>query len=85
MILKKVISFIIFFVVISLMLFGCGGIERKIENAGNKCEDEIAKILENVGDICLTKEEILDLVRSIRHIRDIETSSQDSTDTCYEI
>jgi len=49
---------------ISLMIFGCD-IEGKIDDASIRCEDKISELLEGVEDICLTKEEILELVRSI--------------------
>jgi len=49
---------------ISLMIFGCG-IEHKIDDASAKCQDKISELLDGVEDICLTKEEILELVSSI--------------------
>ena len=49
---------------ISLMIFGCG-IEGKIDDASTKCQDKISELLDGVEDICLTKEEILELVSSI--------------------
>ena len=48
---------------ISLMIFGCD-IEGKIDDAGARCEDKISELLEGVEDICLTKEEILELISS---------------------
>ena len=47
------------------MLFGCE-IEEKIDKAASKCEDKISKVLESVENTCLTKEEILELVRSVK-------------------
>ena len=49
---------------ISLLIFGCG-IERRIDDASAKCQDKISELLEGVEEICLTKEEILELVSSI--------------------
>ena len=46
------------------MIFGCG-IESQINDASAKCQDKISKLLEDVEDICLTKEEILELISSI--------------------
>tara|TARA_R100001082_G_C4355432_1_gene156632 strand:- start:905 stop:1138 length:234 start_codon:yes stop_codon:yes gene_type:complete len=60
----KYIYIIIIALFISLMIFGCG-IEGKIDDASAKCQDEISKLLEDVEDICLTKEEILELINSI--------------------
>ena len=48
-----------------IMFFGCE-IEETIDKAANRCEDKISKVLESVEDVCLTKEEILELVRSIK-------------------
>jgi len=58
---------------ISLMIFGCG-IESQINDASAKCQDKISKLLEDVEDICLTKEEILELISSI--------NIDESTDVC---
>ena len=60
---------------ISLMIFGCG-IENKIDSASAKCQDKISELLEGVEEICLTKEEILELVGSI--------SINEGADTCSE-
>ena len=49
---------------ISLLIFGCG-IESRIDDASAKCQDKISELLEGVEEICLTKEEILELVSSI--------------------
>jgi len=50
---------------ISLMIFGCG-IEDRINDASAECQDKISELLQGVEDICLTKEEILELVGSIK-------------------
>jgi len=55
------------------MIFGCG-IESQINDASAKCQDKISKLLEDVEDICLTKEEILELISSI--------NIDESTDVC---
>jgi hypothetical protein len=65
---KYVYAIIIVFF-ISLMIFGCD-IEGKIDDASTRCEDKISQLLEGVEDICLTKEEILELVRSITGFED---------------
>jgi hypothetical protein len=50
-------------------LFVCGcEIEEKIESAGNKCENKIVQLLETVEETCLTKEEILLLIREANGI-----------------
>ena len=49
---------------ISLLIFGCD-IESRIDDASAKCQDKISELLEGVEEICLTKEEILELVSSI--------------------
>ena len=54
---------------IIIMIFGCD-IEGKIDKASMRCEDKISELLEGVEDICLTKEEILELVRSITDLED---------------
>jgi len=54
-------------IIISLLfcLFICGcDIEEKIDNAANQCENKILQLLETVEETCLTKEEILLLVRA---------------------
>jgi hypothetical protein len=55
------------------MIFGCG-IESKIDSASTKCQDKISELLEGVEDICLTKEEILELIYSIKEFEDIEVT-----------
>ena len=61
---------------ISLMIFGCD-IEGKIDDAGARCEDKISELLEGVEDICLTKEEILELVGSIAINEDADVCSEE--------
>jgi len=61
---------------ISLMIFGCD-IEGKIDDASIRCEDKISELLEGVEDICLTKEEILELVRSIEINEGADTCSEE--------
>tara|TARA_R100000152_G_C6776099_1_gene205019 strand:+ start:315 stop:539 length:225 start_codon:yes stop_codon:yes gene_type:complete len=50
---------------VGVMLLGCE-IEDKIEKAADRCEDKVAKALENIEDACLTKEEIIELLYSLR-------------------
>ena len=54
---------------ISLMIFGCD-IEGKIDDASDKCQDKISELLDGVEDICLTKEEILELLHSASNLED---------------
>ena len=61
---------------ISLMIFGCD-IEGKIDDASIRCEDKISELLEGVEDICLTKEEILELVGSITVNQDADICSEE--------
>ena len=56
---------------ISLMIFGCD-IEGKIDDASAKCQDKISELLDGVEDICLTKEEILELISSTEVSKDAE-------------
>ena len=46
-------------------LLGCG-IEEKINNASEKCEDKIYEALEHVEDVCLTKDQIWELLYTVR-------------------
>jgi hypothetical protein len=61
---------------ISLIIFGCG-IESKIGDASAKCQDKISELLEGVEDICLTKEEILDLISFIKINEDADVCSEE--------
>ena len=61
---------------ISLMIFGCG-IESKIDDASAKCQDKISELLEGVEEICLTKEEILELVGYINISKDADVCSEE--------
>ena len=72
----KYIYIIIIAFFVSLMIFGCD-IEGKIDDASDKCENKISELLEGIEDICLTKEEILDLVRSIEVDEGADTCSEE--------
>jgi len=72
----KYVYIIIIALFISLMIFGCD-IEGKIDDASGKCENKISELLEGIEDICLTKEEILDLVRSIETGEDATACSEE--------
>ena len=61
---------------ISLIVLGCD-IESKIDSASAKCQDKISDLLEGVEDICLTKEEILELVGSITINEDADVCSEE--------
>jgi hypothetical protein len=58
---------------IIMILFGCG-IESKIDQAASRCEAKIANALKYVENACFTKEEILELVRTIDNHKDIRSS-----------
>jgi hypothetical protein len=47
------------------MISGCD-IEGAIGNASERCEDEIAKIIQSIERTCLTKDELLDIIDSVR-------------------
>ena len=57
-----------------LLICGCG-IEEKIDTAADHCEDKILKLLESVETLCLTKEEILTLIYTIK---EVDISNYDS-------
>tara|TARA_Y100000310_G_scaffold322286_1_gene381146 strand:- start:369 stop:617 length:249 start_codon:yes stop_codon:yes gene_type:complete len=61
---SAIIKLIIISLIAILIICGCE-IEEKIDKAAERCEDKISKVLEGVEDICLTKEEILELINSI--------------------
>jgi len=52
-------------VFIVLMMIGCD-IEGVIGNASQRCEDEIAKIIQSIESTCLTKDELMDIIDSVR-------------------
>ena len=54
---NKFIYIILFFVIL-----GCS-LEDQVDAATQQCEDHMTAILENVEKTCLTKEEILELIR----------------------
>ena len=59
----------IFLLVLALLALSCGGIENEVRRAGSRCEARIdskmAEFKEQVDDICLTKEEVLQLLRQL--------------------
>ena len=65
--------------------FGCD-IQGAIDGASHRCEDEIAKIIESIEDSCITKDELLDIIDSIRIQNDrsidydVHDDSKDSLD-----
>ena len=63
-----------------IMFLGCG-IEEKIDTAANKCEDKISKVLEGIENVCLTKEEILELISSIKEFEDVNDITTCEEDT----
>ena len=53
------------YVFIVLMIAGCD-IEGAIGNASQRCEDEIEKIIQSIESSCLTKDELFDIIDSVR-------------------
>ena len=54
--------------ILILLLFlsaGCD-IQGAIHGASQRCEDEIAKIIESIEDSCITKDELLDIINAAR-------------------
>ena len=56
-----------------ILAVGRCNIEDSVKDASKKCEDEIAKVVQSVESVCLTKEEILELIYAVRN-RGIEES-----------
>ena len=59
--------------VATTLLFASCDIEGAIDDAGqrcehasHRCEDEIAKIIENIESSCLTKDELYDIIDAVR-------------------
>jgi len=48
---------------------GCD-IKSAIGSASERCEDEIAKIIQSIESTCLTKDELLDIIDSVRDRND---------------
>ena len=73
------------YALIVLMTIGCD-IESAIGNASERCEDEIAKIIENIEASCITKDELLDIIDSVRTQNDqstghgVDAENKDSLD-----
>jgi hypothetical protein len=58
------------FIISTMCLATSCEIESQINKAANKCEDKISKVLESVEKVCLTKEEILELINSYQNSED---------------
>ena len=54
---------------IVLMITGCD-IESAIGDASERCEDEIAKIIQSIESTCLTKDELFEIIDSVREQND---------------
>jgi len=39
---------------------------RRCDQAGQRCEDEIASIIQDIEDTCLTKDELIAIIDSVR-------------------
>ena len=50
---------------IALTSVGCD-IEGALSSAGQRCEDEIEKIIQSIESTCLTKDELFDIIDSVR-------------------
>jgi len=55
----------IFFVCMIATLASCN-IEESVRDASERCEDEIAKIIQSVESTCLTKDELFEIINSVR-------------------
>jgi len=53
---------------------GCD-IESAIDGASQRCEDEIAKIIENIESSCITKDELLGIIDTVRSNNDHTTGN----------
>ena len=62
------------YILILLLLLPTGcDIDGAINDASQRCEDEIAKIIENIENSCITKDELLDIIDSVRTQNDQST------------
>lgn len=52
------------------LLVGCG-IEEEIDKAASTCEDMVSEALEGLEEVCLTKEEILELILALQASKDV--------------
>jgi hypothetical protein len=59
-----------------LLLTGACDIESKIDRAADKCEERVTTILEEFEDVCLTKEEILELLHKMQEQSDTYASPE---------
>jgi hypothetical protein len=69
----KVIKYILCVGVVSVMT--CCNLEGAVKNASERCEDEIAKIIQSVESTCLTKDELLEIIESVRAKNDQKDDS----------
>ena len=53
------------YVFTAMMIIGCD-IEEAVGDASQRCEDEIAKIIQSVESTCLTKDELFEIINSVR-------------------
>jgi len=51
------------------------GAGQRCVNAGQRCEDEIAKIIENIESSCITKDELLAIIDTVKSNNDQTTGS----------
>ena len=63
-------------ILLLLLTTGCD-INHAIDSASQRCEDEIAKIIENIENSCITKDELLDIIDSVR--------TQNGQNTDYDV
>ena len=62
------------------------GAGQRCANASQRCEDEIAKIIESIESSCITRDELLDIIDSVRNQidqntnHDVDAESEDSLD-----
>ena len=60
----------------TLLLLAACDIDSKIDHAADKCEERVTTILEEFEHVCLTKEEILDLLREMQGQTDTRSSQE---------
>lgn len=69
---KHFVCVLIFLMILFLMILGCG-INDAVDRASERCEDEIEKIIQSVESTCLTKDELFEIIDSVRAQNDQKT------------
>jgi len=71
----KLTKYTVYFFIV-LMISGCG-IEGAVDRASERCEDEIEKIIQSVESTCLTKDELFEIIASVRARNDQKRDCND--------